>query len=133
MYDVQNGGFCLVMDPNTGEVLAMASSPNFDPNNYSVISDSFLLQDVETDTATIYQQLKAENDAKPADEQLTDEELQEQAQSQPRQQPGRRSGKPYHHRALRAGSTFKALVLAAALEEGVVTENSHFYCPGYIM
>ena len=60
----------------------MASSPNFDPNNYSVITDSFLLQDVDTDTATIYQQLKAENDAKPADEQLTDEELQEQAQSQ---------------------------------------------------
>ena len=60
----------------------MASSPNFDPNNYSVITDSFLLEDVDTDTATIYQQLKAENDTKPADEQLTDAELQEQAQAQ---------------------------------------------------
>lgn len=132
MYDVQNGGFCLVMDPQTGKVLAMASSPNFDPNNYSVISDSFLLQDVETDTATIYQQLKAENDAKPAEEQLTDAELQEQAQAQAK---GAAREKQWSNRTVKdtyePGSTFKALVLAAALEEGVVSENDTFNCPGY--
>lgn len=133
MYDVQNGGFCLVMDPQTGKVLAMASSPNFDPNNYSVISDSFLLEDVDTDTATIYQQLKAENDAKPADEQLTDEELQEQAQSQAKgaarekQWSNRNVKEPYE-----PGSTFKALVLAAALEEGVISENDTFTCTGSV-
>lgn len=133
MYDVQNGGFCLVMDPQTGKVLAMASSPNFDPNNYSVISDSFLLQDVDTDTATIYQQLKAENDAKPAEEQLTDEELQEQAQAQAKgaaretQWRNRTITEPYE-----PGSTFKALVLAAALEEGVVSENDTFTCTGSV-
>lgn len=132
MYDVQNGGFCLVMDPQTGKVLAMASSPNFDPNNYSVISDSFLLEDVETNTATIYQQLKTENDAKSADEQLTDEELQEQAQSQAKaaareEQWSNRTVKETYE----PGSTFKALVLAAALEEGVISENDTFDCPGY--
>lgn len=133
MYDVQNGGFCLVMDPQTGQVLAMASSPNFDPNNYSVISDSFLLEDVDTDTATIYQQLKAENDAKPADEQLTDEELQEQAQSQAK---GAAREKQWSNRTVKEpyepGSTFKALVLAAALEEGVVSENDTFTCTGSV-
>lgn len=132
MYDVQNGGFCLVMDPQTGKVLAMASSPNFDPNNYSVITDSFLLEDVDTDTATIYQQLKAENDTKPADEQLTDAELQEQAQAQAK---GAAREKQWSNRTVKEtyepGSTFKALVLAAALEEGVVSENDTFNCPGY--
>ena len=132
MYDVQNGGFCLVMDPQTGKVLAMASSPNFDPNNYSVITDSFLLEDVDTDTATIYQQLKAENDTKPADEQLTDAELQEQAQAQAK---GAAREKQWSNRTVKEtyepGSTFKALVLAAALEEGVVSENDTFDCPGY--
>ena len=133
MYDVQNGGFCLVLDPNTGKVLAMASTPNFDPNNYSVISDSFLLEDVETNTASIYQQLKTENDAKPADEQLTDEELQQQAQSQAKgdaretQWRNRTITEPYE-----PGSTFKAMVLAAALEEGVVSESDTFTCTGSV-
>lgn len=29
------GGFAIVMDPKTGEILAMADEPGFDPNNYS--------------------------------------------------------------------------------------------------
>ncbi len=32
-YDVQEGAFCIVMDPNTGAVLAMASSPDYDLNS----------------------------------------------------------------------------------------------------
>lgn len=30
------------------------------------------------------------------------------------------------------GSTFKIMTFSAALEEGVVSEESHFHCPGYI-
>mgnify|MGYP000323229864 CR=1 FL=1 len=133
MYDVQNGGFCLVMDPNTGAVLAMASSPEFDPNNYSVVTDSFLQADIAAETPVIYQQLKAENDQKPADEQLTDQELQDQAKSQATasaretQWRNRTIKEPYE-----PGSTFKALVLAAALEEGVVSESDTFTCTGSV-
>lgn len=31
------------------------------------------------------------------------------------------------------GSTFKIITMSAGLEEGVVTENDHFFCPGYIV
>ena len=131
-YDVQNGGFCLVMSPKTGAVLGMASSPEFDPNNYSLVTDSILQGEIQTDVPAIYEQLKAENAQKPAEEQLTDAELQQQAQSQAtsaaRETQWRNKGlkEPYE-----PGSTFKALVLAAALEEGVVSESDTFYCPGY--
>ena len=131
-YDVQNGGFCLVMSPKTGAVLGMASSPEFDPNNYSLVTDSILQGEIQTDVPAIYEQLKAENAQKPAEEQLTDAELQQHAQSQAtsaaRETQWRNKGlkEPYE-----PGSTFKALVLAAALEEGVVSESDTFYCPGY--
>ena len=131
-YDVQDGGVCIVADPNTMEILAMASSPEFDPNNYSAIMDSLLQGEASSNVQGIYEQLKAENDQKSAEEQLTDAELQQQAQSQAnaavRETQWRNKGlsEPYE-----PGSTFKALVLAAALEEGVVSESDTFYCPGY--
>ena len=131
-YDVQNGGVCIVANPKTMEILAMASSPEFDPNNYSAIMDSLLQGEASSNVQGIYEQLKAENDQKSAEEQLTDAELQQQAQSQAnaavRETQWRNKGlsEPYE-----PGSTFKALVLAAALEEGVVSESDTFYCPGY--
>ena len=131
-YDVQDGGVCIVANPKTMEILAMASSPEFDPNNYSAIMDSLLQGEASSNVQGIYEQLKAENDQKPAEEQLTDAELQQQAQSQAnaavRETQWRNKGlsEPYE-----PGSTFKALVLAAALEEGVVSESDTFYCPGY--
>ena len=131
-YDVQDGGVCIVANPKTMEILAMASSPEFDPNNYSAIMDSLLQGEASSNVQGIYEQLKAENDQKSAEEQLTDAELQQQAQSQAnaavRETQWRNKGlsEPYE-----PGSTFKALVLAAALEEGVVSESDTFYCPGY--
>ena len=131
-YDIRNGGVCIVADPNTMEILAMASSPEFDPNSYSAVIDSLLQGEIQTDAPAIYEQLKAENAQKPVEEQLTDAELQQKAQSQAtasaRETQWRNKGlkEPYE-----PGSTFKALVLAAALEEGVVSESDTFYCPGY--
>ena len=46
-YDVLNGAFGIVMDVNTGEVLAMATLGGYDPNNYLEIYDTELLAETE--------------------------------------------------------------------------------------
>ena len=45
-FDVINGAFCVVMDPDTGAVLAMASSPDYDLNDPSTVIDSVLQQNL---------------------------------------------------------------------------------------
>ncbi|MCI9555608.1 MAG: PASTA domain-containing protein [Lawsonibacter sp.] len=128
-YDVRNGAFCLVMDPNTGAVLAMASSPDFDPNNYSKITNEILNRDMEENTAAIYERLLANNT-----ENLTSEELMDKAKAQAYSDA---VNTQWRSKVLDSryepGSTFKALVLAAALEEGLVSENDSFTCTGSVM
>lgn len=128
-YDVRNGAFCIVMNPKTGAILAMASSPDFDPNNYSVIADPLLEQKMNADADSIYAELSANNV-----EGLTQEELMEKAKGEAYFTA---VNTQWRSKALDSryepGSTFKAIVLAAALEEGVVSESDTFYCPGYYM
>ena len=127
-YDVRNGAFAIAMDPNTGAVLGIASSPDFDPNNYSKILDDMLNGKMDENTQAIYEQLKADNP-----ENLTDAELMAQAESQAYSQAVMSQ---WRSKAIddtyEPGSTFKALVLAAALEEGVVSESDTFYCSGSV-
>ena len=111
-YDVQRGGWCVVLDPQTGAVLAMASSPDYDPNQYGTIRDESLRAQVEADVQAELEKRQGEKA-----EGKTDEEIYQEAVND----------------TYEPGSTFKALVLAAALEEGVVSESDTFYCPGYYM
>ena len=125
-YDVQNGAFCIVMEPKTGKILAMASAPTFDPNQYSTVLDERLQAQMEAEAQQLYEEYKTSNT-----ENLTDEELRQKAESTAL---GNAQLKQWWNKCIKdtyePGSTFKALVLAAALEEGVVSESDTFTCTG---
>ena len=112
-YDVQEGAFCIVMDPNTGAVLAMASSPDYDLNSPREITDSVLSSYVES----------VRNDPSSNDEAYA-KALQDAQYSQWRNKALNDTYEP--------GSTFKILTLAAALEEGVIDKNTTVNCNGYV-
>lgn len=105
-YDVQNGAFGVIMNVNTGEILAMATLGNYDPNNYNVIYDEA--------TAELVSQIEDD-----------DERSQAQMEALLKQWRNRVVSDGYE-----PGSTFKTITLAAALEEGAVDLNSSFYCGG---
>jgi stage V sporulation protein D (sporulation-specific penicillin-binding protein) len=72
---------CTVLDPRTGDILALASRPNYDPNDlrYAI----------------------------------------------PEKRKCRQASDVYS-----PGSTLKTVMIAAALDAGVINENSRFYCSG---
>ena len=127
-FDVREGAFGLAMDPKTGAILGIASSPDFDPNNYSLVINDLLNSQMEENAAALFEKLKAGNT-----ENLSDSELMAKAESQALSDA---RNTQWRSRAIdsryQPGSTFKALVLAAALEEGLVDENDTFYCSGSV-
>ena len=101
-YEAAEGATGIVMNVNTGAILGMASYPDYDLNNFSEIRDDRLQAAVDSGSASL------------GDMQL-------------RQWRNKTLNDTYE-----PGSTFKILTLAAALEEGVITMNTTYDCPGYI-
>ncbi len=90
---------CLIMDPKTGDILAMAITPGYDPNNPRVPLDENEAAYVET---------------------LTNEEKLEYWNQMWRN--------PIVSDVYEPGSTSKLLTTAMALEEGVTALNDRFTC-----
>jgi penicillin-binding protein 2 len=88
-------GAAVALDPQTGEVLAMTSTPAYDPNRFTTGMEPAVWGRLSTDPET-----------------------------------------PLMNRVIQGtyapGSTFKVVMATAALEEGVVTPDTTFYCPGYL-
>ncbi len=104
-YKVENGAACIIMNAKTGEVLAMATEPNFDLN------DPFTLVDPAA---------QAEVDALEGEEKSA--KYNELINQMWRNKCVVDTYEP--------GSTFKAITTAMALEEGVVSLNDTFNCTG---
>ena len=121
-YDILNGAFGIVMDVNSGQILAMANLGSFDPNNYQEIYDEELAAQLEEQ----YQ------DAMLLDK---DSEAYKQAISEYNAAVGTERLRQWRNRCVsdgyEPGSTFKLVTLAAALDCGAVTEYSTFYCGGH--
>ena len=101
-FDVQNGAFGIVMNVNTGEILAMATLESYDPNNYLEIYDPEVAARIEA---------SGDGDA------LTAARL--------KQWRNRCISDGYE-----PGSTFKVLTMAAALDSGAITLDTNFFCGG---
>ena len=97
-----NGATGIIMDVRTGGILAMASYPNYDLNDFSAVQDKTLQERMERGEGTL------------ADMQLL-------------QWRNKALNDTYE-----PGSTFKILTLAAALEEGVINKNTTVNCSGFV-
>ena len=144
-FDAANGATGIVMDPNSGAILAMASTPNYDANDPWTIYSSRLQAQMEEELSggddDEESEEAAEETAGTADE--TAEEESEQEEEQPLTEASNEAYNKllgeyqllqWRNKAVNdtyePGSTYKILTLSMALEEGTVNLNSTFNCTG---
>ena len=120
-YAVENGAFGMVMNVNTGEILAMATLGSYDPNRYQEIADQ--------KTALMLEQMRLDYLNKPE----TGEEYREGKAAYQKALTDARL-KQWRNRVLsdgyEPGSTFKVITMAAALDCGAITLDTSFHCSG---
>jgi penicillin-binding protein 2 len=88
-------GAAVALDPQTGEVLAMSSSPAYDPNQFTTGIEPAEWARLANDPETPLMNRVIQGSYAP-------------------------------------GSTFKVIAATAALEEGLITPETSFYCPGHL-
>ena len=88
-------GSAVALDPQTGEILAMNSTPAYDPNDFTGGVEASLWGRLTSDPDTPLMNRVIQGQYAP-------------------------------------GSLFKVVTALAALEEGVITPSTTFYCPGYL-
>ena len=96
-----DSGVCIMMDPKTGDILAMASLPDFDPNNPRIpldIEEAAYVEGLTDDEKMAYWNAMWRN--------------------------------PVINNVYEPGSTFKLLTTAMALEENVTHLHDTFVCKG---
>ena len=141
-YQTQNGGVILVMECKTGRILAMAQTPTFDLNNYSTVTDETLLAKVDKQAKEAVEHSEEEVKAALAAAEETGTTLSPEEMAVKTYDEAYKEAyanaiyKQWTNKCItdtyEPGSTFKAMVLAAGLEEGVISEDSTFECSGSV-
>lgn len=113
---VNNRAACIVMDVNSGEILAMATKPDFDPNDpLEITLKSRVKKEIkkkkESNGGTITDKEKAEIESAVMQEQWRNKAVSD---------------------IYEPGSVFKIVTASAALEEKTLSDSDTFDCPGYI-
>lgn len=115
----------ILMDPRNGEILAMVNVPEYNLNDPFTLTEEFLIQEEDSD-----QEEEDTGDGTAGDsalmldqDALSEEEEQELLNQMWRNRCVSDTYEP--------GSTFKIITTAAALEEGAVSLDDSFFCPGY--
>ena len=120
-YEIQNGAFGIVMDVNTGAIVAMATLGSYDPNEHLKIYDDVLNERLEQQ----YQQLLRLQKGTEEFEKAKTEYNEAVAAARLKQWRNRCVSDGYE-----PGSTFKVVSLAEALDCGAATLNDTYYCGG---
>lgn len=105
-YDVENGAACIIMNAKTGEILAMATQPDFDLNQPFELTED----------------MQKQLEGLSGDERKTEY--------------NKLLNKLWRNKAVvdgyEPGSTFKPFTGAMALEENLIGQNEHFLCTGAV-
>ena len=129
-----DGVSVIVMNPQNGEIMAMVNVPEFDLNDPFTLVQTEQEPEESDNTGT-------EQEPEESDNTGTEQESVETFAHMEADAAGNEENKqdllnqmwrnPCINDTYEPGSVFKIITTASAFEEGVVTLNDQFFCPGY--
>ena len=127
--NVENRGCAIVMDVNTGALLAMATKPDFDPNDpYAVINEDYFAALVRAEPE-LYARWVTNEEGKPITDSLGnkifDEEYDYTGTFREIQWKNKAITELYY-----PGSVFKVITSAMGLDSGLATLHTNLTCSG---
>lgn len=135
--DVYNRGVCIVMDVNTGEVLAMASVDGYDLNDPYKLTDKAKKEISQIDKNYLIEhgeELSEELGGDFTTEGKTKDEIDELVSTARYTKESVELAKMWRNKAVSdtyyPGSVFKIITSSMMLEEGLVSSGLSFYCSG---
>lgn len=125
--ELKEGAAGIIMNPKTGEILAIATKPDFDCNDPYDIS-RFLEYAIEFEEETDDEDTEEEKDSEEDEEEKDPDSYSDEF-------IGKARSKMWRDKAVsdtyEPGSTFKIITAAAALEENIVDVDTNFFCAGF--